>query len=135
MVVNRTRSTLVCSHSVLWSLFFVSSHDNHRYLLALRKLWVYLLEHSDEIFRVFKGFKIMAKRKFEKQTGFGRFMRCRWMVIMVMALHGIAHYLLLQVGLGEMYDAKVGKLALYDYSEVQYFGDMTYACMGNNFEL
>ena len=60
----------------------------------------------------------MAKRKFEKQNGFGRFMRCRWMVIMVMAIHGIAHYSLLQVGLGEMYDAKVGKLALYDYSKV-----------------
>ena len=49
---------------------------------------------------------------------------------MTMALHGMAHYSLLQVGLGEMFDAKVVKLVLLDYSGVLYFGDTAYACMG-----
>ena len=61
-------------------------------------------------------------------------MRCRWMVRMVMALHDLAHYsLLLQVGLSEMLDAKVVKLALQKYSKVWFFGDMAYACMGKKF--
>ena len=49
MVVNRTCS-LGCSHSVVWSLFLVPSHGIYRYLIILKKVWVYFLEHSDEIF-------------------------------------------------------------------------------------
>ena len=64
MVVNRTCS-LGCSHLVMWSLFLVQSHGIYRCLLTLKKVWVYFLEHSDEIFRVFKGWMIMAK----KETG------------------------------------------------------------------
>ena len=41
----------------------MSSHGNHRYFLNLRKVWVYFLEHSVEIFGVFKGLKLMAKRE------------------------------------------------------------------------
>ena len=54
---------------------------------------------------------------------------------MVMALHGMTHYSLLKVGLGEMFDAKVVKLALQNYCGVRFFGDMAYACMGNEIGL
>ena len=62
---------------------------------------------------------IMAKKKTGKQSGFGGCMRCGWIVRMVIILHGLAQYSLwLQVGIGEMLDARVGKLALYEYSRV-----------------
>lgn len=94
------------------------------------------LLYVNEIFGVFKGWKIMLKKETGKQKGLGGWMRCGLMVRMVMALHGLAHYSLwLQVGLSEMLDAKVVKLALQKYSGVWFFGDMAYACMGNDFEL
>ena len=135
MVVNRTCS-LGYSHSVMWSLFLVPSHGIYRCSLSLKKVWVYFLEHNDEIFGMFKGWMIIGKKETGKQSRFGGCMRYGWFIKMVMALHGLAHYSLwLQVGLCEMLDAKVVKLAFQEYSGVWFFGNMAYACMGNGFEL
>lgn len=52
----------------------------------------FFLEHRNEIFGVFKGWKIMTKREVGKQIVFGGFMRYGWIVRMVMALHCMTHY-------------------------------------------
>ncbi len=68
----------------------VPSHDIYRCLLTLKKVLVYFLGH-DDIFGGFKDWEIVLKKETGKQKGLGGWMRCGWMVRMVVALHVLAH--------------------------------------------